>query len=148
MTATTAPVSRTSATAGQRRKLRLLGLLAMLIGLFAPAVALAEPAAAAGTQATQISFCGPSANANVMLNQWNGSKWVAYKAGKTNASGCGTYRYVDPGYFYAVSQVISYNSGNCHTSYTLTYWTNYAKSVANKNVSVGNLQYTGGSYWC
>ena len=148
MSTNTTTAATASATAGQRRKLHLLGLLAVVLGLFAPAVALAEPAQATGAVGTQISFCAPSKNYPVQLQVWNGTKWVGYKNGNSGATGCGTFRYVDAGYYYKVALSASVNTGNCYTSYTVTYSTGWKASVANRNVNVGSMSYEGGFYWC
>jgi hypothetical protein len=148
-TNTTTRSTATAATPGQRRKLRLLGLLAALfLGVFAPATALAEPAAAAGTVGTQISFCAPVANHPVTLQYWNGAKWVNYKNGTSGSNGCGTFRYVDAGYYYKVAAWYSYNSGNCMSSYTLVYGTGFKVAQHNRNINVGNLTFESYYYWC
>lgn len=132
------PAALPAATAGQRRKLRLLGLLAIFVGLFAPAVALAEPAAAAGSQSTGVYFCAPYANAQVQLQIWNGSKFVHYKWGTSGANGCGTFRYVDGGYYYKVAQAV--RRDYCSSWVYGTAWKPvYGGSVVN----VGGMSYEG-----
>lgn len=140
---------RPGATAGQRRKLRLLGILAVLLGALAPVLAIAQPAQAAGSYSTGIYFCAPSANAAVSLDIWNGSKFVQYKTGRSGSNGCGTFRYVDAGYHYRVSMSLSFRDPyNCRASYTDVYSTGWATARANQVVSVGNMVYRGRYAWC
>lgn len=141
MTTTTAPAARTSAPAGQRRKLRLLGLLAVLLGLFAPAVALAEPAAAAGSYGTGITFCAPYQNSTVQLQIFNGSNWQGYKNG-SSGPGCATFRYVDAGYSY---RVVMPFSNACSSG---TYATTWKVSQANVVVNVGRMALESHYRWC
>lgn len=141
--------TRPAPTAGQRRKLRLLGILALFLGAFAPALALAQPAEAAGSYSTGIYFCGPTAYANVSLEIWDGRNFVAYKYGKTGSNGCGTFRYVDAGYAYQVSMYTQYRVPyNCRASWTRVYSTGWAVARANQVTSVGNMAYRGQYAWC
>lgn len=136
-------------TTAQRRKLRLLGVLALFVGAFVPTLALAQPAEAAGAYSTGIYFCGPSANATIHLEIWNNGKFVNYKDGRTGSNGCGAFRNVDAGYAYQVSMYVSFrNPYNCSASYTKVYSTTWATARANSVVSVGNMSYRGWYSWC
>lgn len=115
--------------------------------------ATANPAQAAGSVGTQISFCSSyhNPNAAVILQYWNGQRqqWVDLKNGRTAANGCGTFRYVDAGYYYRVRQFVSsYTGYDCRRDWYAHFWTGHAQSVANRNVSVGNLVHRGTYTYC
>jgi hypothetical protein len=133
--------TRTARTArSTSRRIRLLGLLATVVGLFGPAVALAEPAAAAGSYSTGIAFCAPYQNSTVQLQIWNG-RWQGYKNG-SSGPGCATFRYVDAGYSYRV--VMPFSTA-CSSG---TYATTWKVSQANVVVNVGRMALETHYRWC
>lgn len=134
-------MNATTTTARSTRRIRLLGLLAMLVGLFAPAVALAEPAAAAGSYNTGITFCAPYQSSTVQLQVWNGSNWQGYKNG-SSGPGCATFRYVDAGYYF---RVVMPFSTSCSSG---TYATTWKASQANVVVNVGRMALESNYRWC
>ncbi|MGV9669302.1 hypothetical protein ACWDPV_01745 [Gordonia sp. NPDC003504] len=74
-------------------RLRAAALIAGLTAALGIGVATAPQAQAA----SPISFCAkyysnaPYASQPVALLKWNGSAWQDWRAGSTNASGCGTF---------------------------------------------------------
>ena len=150
MNTTTTTQAATTAPAGSRRKARLAGVVVALIaGLFGSAF-LAAPANATGTSSTGISFC-TSRNVSVTLQVWNGStqQWQNYKNGTSGTTGCGTFRYVDAGYYYQVARTIAYGDPYCRTPRVVElYTTNWAQSQANRVVNLGTLYYRSTTQIC
>lgn len=93
-----------------------------LVVTFAALVAVAgfaPSAQAAGTSAPDLTFClsynngAAYASKPVYLYRWNAStqKWVSYRNGSTNASGCGTWRDVAGNSYYYVQGYWTYTVG-------------------------------------
>lgn len=97
-----------------RRTLAALVAAAAVVG----GVVLTGGSAHAATSVTgcfQFSNGAAYANRPVNLQQWNGSRWVSVRSGKTNASGCGTFYNTSTGVYYTMSASLTENTG---------YWIN------------------------
>lgn len=147
-TETTATTRTDQVPAGGRRKARIAGLVvALLAGLFT-IFGQAAPAQAAGSYSTGVYFC-TTANQPVQLQVWVNGAWQPYKNGNSGATGCATFRYVDGGYWYSVVRQTSFRDPyNCRNSFTSTWSTDAAWSVAGRVVNAGSLYFRGTHTWC
>lgn len=93
--------------------------------------------------ATSVSACfkwttgAAYASQPVQLLQWNGSRWVTVRNGKTNSSGCGTFYNTSVGTYYTFAASVTHNTG-----YYLNSYRGYAPHAShtghgNSNVGTG-----------
>lgn len=110
------------------------------IGAAALATGVTVAAAPAAQAATAVSFCfqwntGKAYSSQpVQLQYWNGTKWVPYRDGKTNASGCGTFSNTASNVHLQVQAHTVLNSGT-----TRTVWSGFTPSFANPGAGTAHV---------
>jgi len=93
-----------------RRAVAALVAVAAMVGGLVITTGTAH-AATSVTACFQFSNGAAYASRPVTLQQWNGSRWVGVRNGKTGTNGCGTFYNTSTGVYYSMSASLTENTG-------------------------------------